>query len=290
MEIVQTNHLTDEQKRDIRALDRACAAADGADNRISLDNTINFVRDMDSFFLLYESGALIGLISVFAPTHDTAEISACVHPKFRRQGYFRQLLACACTEAKKCGYEKLLFVHESSMAAGKAIAQKWGLKIEHSEYLLHYEGGEVAQGNSGLEVRRAHETDLGEMARLSAETFGETTEDARHLVESAYRDVNRLNFVAFADGAMIGIGGVNTGEPELYIFGLGVSPRYQGKGYGRSMLAQIVREMQQTDSREIVLEVDSENMGAFHLYTSSGFKVRAQYDYYEGRTADYIRR
>ena len=54
------------------------------------------------------------------------------------------------------------------------------------------------------------------------------------------------------------------------------------------MLAQVISETQKMDSREIVLEVDSENARAFHLYTTSGFTVRTQYDYYEAQTADYI--
>jgi ribosomal protein S18 acetylase RimI-like enzyme len=126
------------------------------------------------------------------------------------------------------------------------------------------------------------------MARLSAETFGETPEEARHMIESAFRDENRHNFLAFSNGELIGIGGVNTGEPELYIFGLGIAPRLQNKGYGRIMLAQLIGELQKTYGREIVLEVDSENARAFHLYTTSGFEVRTQYDYYEARTAGYI--
>ena len=56
MTILQTNSLTDEQVRDIRELERICTEADSANPRISLDNGINFVREMDCFFLMYEDG------------------------------------------------------------------------------------------------------------------------------------------------------------------------------------------------------------------------------------------
>lgn len=288
MTILQTNRLTEEQLLEIHELDRISAEADSAKNRISLDNGINYVPGMDSFFLLYEEDALVGLISIFAPMQDVAEISACVHPGYRQQGYFRRLLERACTSLIGHGYNRLLLVHEAAAQAGKAIAQKWGLKIEHSEYLLHYAGGIQTPDNDNLEVRYAQESDMAEMAQLSSETFGETIEEARHLVESAFRDETRHNFVVVMDGAMVGIGGVNTSDPELYIFGLGISPQHQNKGLGRIMLAKIISVLQKTYSREIVLEVDSENARAFHLYTTAGFEVRTQYDYYEARTAAYI--
>ena len=288
MTILQTNRLTEDQLRKIRELERVCTEADGADSRISLDNGINFVYGMDSFFLLYEGDALQGLISVFAPMQDVAEISACVHPAHRGQGIFGQLLAAASASLQGHGYNRLLLVHEASMQAGKAIAQKWGLKIEHSEYLLYYSGGIQTPEKDVLEVRYAQESDISEMVRLSSETFGETIEEAQHILESAFRDASRHNFVAIADGALVGLGGVNTSDSSLYVFGLGISPQHQNKGLGRIMLAQIISELQKKYSREIVLEVDSENARAFHLYTTAGFEVRTQYDYYEARTVDYI--
>ncbi len=39
-------------------------------------------------------------------------------------------------------------------------------------------------------------------------------------------------------------------------------------------------------SDEILLEVDSENNSAYMLYTTSGFRVRTQYDYYPCSTED----
>lgn len=287
MTIEQTNRLTEEQSKEIRELERICTEADGADSRISLDNGINFVKDMDCFFLLYEGGSLRGLISVFAPMQDVAEISSCVHPEYRRQGYFRSLLAAACASLMGHGYERLLLVHEASTPVGKAIAQKWGLEIEHSEYLLHYKGGIPASQDDRITVRLAQESDIPQMAQLSSDTFGEKLNEARNLIESAFKDENRHNFVVLMDGDMVGIGGVNTGDPELYIFGLGISPQHQNKGIGRVMLQKIIAELQKSYDRGIVLEVDSENARASHLYTTSGFEVRTQYDYYEARTADY---
>ena len=272
--------LTEVQTAQIRELEAACAGKDGADSRISLDNGINAEPDMDCFFLLTEGDVLIGVISVFAPTKDVAELSGCVHPDFRRQGHFKQLLASASAAVCQYGYETLLLVHEASMPDGEAIARKWGLTIEHSEYRLRYTGGAKAP-ESSVEVRRVQEEDIPEMIVLSAEAFDESPDTARRHVESGFGDAQRHNYVAVAEGEIVGICGVSTGDPALYLFGLGVSPRHQGKGYGRSIIGQIVHALQ-PEGRDIEIEVDSENERAFHLYKTSGFTVISQYDYYYG--------
>ncbi|MEL7603792.1 MAG: N-acetyltransferase [Bacillota bacterium] len=285
MTILQTSQLNDAQEKKIRELEAACAQKDGADSRISLDNGINVEPEMDCFFLLTEGDALTGVISVFAPTKEVAEISGCMHPEFRQQGNFRRLLASAAAEAAKHGYKNLLLVHEASMPDGGAIAQKWGLAIEHSEYRLRYTGGVEAKPGR-LMVRRAREEDVPAMIAISGETFEETPEVARHHVESAFTDPQRRSYVAVADGEIVGLCGVSSGDEALYIFGLGVSPKYQGKGYGRSMVAQIVAELL-SENRGIEIEVDSENARAFHLYQTSGFDVISQYDYYAARTKNF---
>ena len=131
---------------------------------------------------------------------------------------------------RQCGYEKLLFVHEASAPGGRAIAQKWGLRDRAFRISAALYGRRGTRRARRLEVRLARVDDIPEMVRLSAETFGETEEDAQHLVESTLRDEQRQLFAAFADGAMVGICGVNTGDPELYIFGFGILPRCQNKG------------------------------------------------------------
>jgi len=280
MKLIHTNRLTEAQTEQIRELEAACAGKDGADSRISLDNGINAEPDMDCFFLLTEGETLIGVLSIFAPTKDVAEISGCVHPDFRRQGCFKQLLASASATVRQYGYESLLLVHEASMPDGEAIARKWGLAIEHSEYRLRYSGG-GAEGLGGLEVRRAQEEDIPEMIALSAEAFDESPDTARRHIESGFGDAQRHYYVAVAEGEIVGICGVSTGDPALYLFGLGVSTRHQGKGYGRSMIGHIVSALQ-PEGRDIEIEVDSENARAFHLYKTSGFTVISQYDYYYG--------
>jgi len=279
MDLMQMSRLTEAQVAKIRELEVACAGADGADSRISLDNGINVVPEMDCFFLLSEGDMLVGVISIFAPTRDVAEVSGCVHPDYRRQGNFKRLLTSASMEAAKHGYDNLLLVHEASMPDGAAIARKWELAIEHSEYRLRYAGG-AAVTQSRLMVRPARKEDIPAMIVISGETFEESSEVARHHVESAFADLQRRSYVAVAEGEIVGVCGVSTGDEALYIFGLGVAPQHQGKGYGRAMVLHIVAELQ-SENRDIEIEVDSENMRAFHLYKTSGFEVISQYDYYE---------
>ncbi len=288
MAILQSNSLTGEQIAQVRTLEAVCARSDGAEARISLDNGINAERDMDSFFLLYEHDTLLGLVSVFAPTKDVAEISACVHPAHRLRGYFRRLLERASAEVSKYGYKKLLLVHEASTQDGKAVAQKWNLAVEHSEYRLRFTDAASFRGARKLTVRPAREEDMAAMVGVSIDAFEESEEDARRQIEKGFRDPTRKNYIALADGETVGICGVSTADPEQYLFGIGVASNRRGKGYGRDMLEQVISLLRSESDRVIELEVDSENARAFQLYITSGFEVRSQYDYYEVGAAEFI--
>jgi len=61
---------------------------------------------------------------------------------------------------------------------------------------------------------------------------------------------------------------------------LGISPKYQGHGYGKEMLNLLLEKLLSMDINNIILEVDSENNRAYNLYTKNGFKIKTQFDYY----------
>ena len=52
------------------------------------------------------------------------------------------------------------------------------------------------------------------------------------------------------------------------------------------MVSLLLRLLTDNYSYEILLEVVSDNYSAYMLYTTSGFRVRTQYDYYPRSTED----
>ena len=79
-------------------------------------------------------------------------------------------------------------------------------------------------------------------------------------------------------------------EAEILTFC--VDPDYQGKGWGRTLLAHTVAQMAAGGIKKIFLEVRVSNVNAIRLYVKSGFKViSTRKGYYEsdsGRENAYI--
>ena len=68
---------------------------------------------------------------------------------------------------------------------------------------------------------------------------------------------------------------------EIGIYGFVVRPEYRGKGYGRQLLQEVIRDVRSESPKEIMLEVDVTNTNALGLYHSLGFEIKTTYDYYK---------
>lgn len=81
------------------------------------------------------------------------------------------------------------------------------------------------------------------------------------------------------------MGSVSIENDEASIFGLGIAPQYQGKGFGRELLNLIAADLKNKGIENITIEVDSTNKNAFNLYKKFGFEVETSFDYYRKRAA-----
>ena len=58
--------------------------------------------------------------------------------------------------------------------------------------------------------------------------------------------------------------------------GMAVIEKEKGKGYGRAMLQQLIKEAQKFEVKKIKLTADNDNIAAINLYKSVGFKEIAK--------------
>ena len=79
------NKLSQEELSEAKKLINCCQAYDGTYRDPYLSNMLNFNPDMPAFFLYYEKGELVGLLTVYADDQDV-EVTILVHPNHRRQG------------------------------------------------------------------------------------------------------------------------------------------------------------------------------------------------------------
>ena len=88
--IQSTNTLNDHQLLEAKALIAICQNYDGTFRDPYLSNMLNFDPDMPAFFLYYEKGELVGLLTIYADDQDV-DVAILVHPNYRRQGIARAL-------------------------------------------------------------------------------------------------------------------------------------------------------------------------------------------------------
>ena len=71
-------------------------------------------------------------------------------------------------------------------------------------------------------------------------------------------------------------------DDEIYLHSLEIYEEYRGKGYGKSLLINILDRLKKYKVRWIGLTVANDNKNALHLYNSLGFKNPKDIDEYNG--------
>jgi len=283
MEILGLTSLTENQIRQIRELEQYCMAFDRSGRELFLCSDINYHKDMPCFYLNYMGDELRGVLVVFAPTLETAEVSVYVHPSHRRSGIFSGMLLEAWRIMHEYRITKVLIVTDAVSTVCKEILHKWKAELSHSEYLLVYQGGRKPARFPLADqclVREAMETDLEKMVEMNMASFGEDRDNAAHMVRENFKHPLTQCFVGQMGGEIFGLANVRKEGSDYYICGFNVAPACQGKGFGRYLLYQILDRLTPTEDESITLEVDSTNQPAYRLYLTSGFAVQSQADYY----------
>lgn len=282
MNLIQCNTLNQEQEQAVRALEQACQAHDGLKGTIFLSNELNFNPNLNCYYFLYEDGQAAAFLSLFMPMQKEAEVSAFTLPGLRRKGCFRALLQQAQAELLPHGIERFLFVTEPQSAAAAEVLHHYGAKYEYSEYLMSYDRSANPQNRSPkppLRLEPASVKVLDDMVELNVLAFHDEEKEARSLVEKSLQSPERECWCAYLEDRMVGVCSINLEEGSISIYGLAIRPQEQGKGYGRQLLRLLLDRLTARENREITLEVSSTNAPAYHLYLTSGFRVKTQFDY-----------
>ncbi|MFZ2540025.1 MAG: GNAT family N-acetyltransferase [Oscillospiraceae bacterium] len=280
MTILKQTTLTEEQTTQIRALEQLCKSYDGLKSSLYLSGEINFDKNMNCFFLLYDENVLVSFLTIFCPTKCEAELSALTKPAYRNMGCFNQLYTATKAELKHADVNEILFVHEPQSLEAKAVLNKLPINYDFSEYVMDYVGGAITVPNQELSLLPVNQSDRDAIVSLSTSSFeGESVDVARHWFDSRFSSKTSTIYKAIANGTIVGTLCVNFEEEPNSIFGLSIGREYRGNGYGKQMLLTILSILKK-DNKAICLEVNSTNDVAFAMYKKYGFTIRAQNDYY----------
>ena len=184
-----TNQLTEQERKAAKALIASCQAHDQTFREPYLSNMLNFNPNMPAFFLYYQEGELLGLLTVYADDEDV-EVSILVDPSHRREGIARAMYRSFEKEMASYPIRSVTFQTERVFLDHHPdLASHWGLvEDEETETWLGRDRTPYAlDSRSDVKVLLAEPSYLDEISQLHHQAFSdevETLEVVKEAVEA----------------------------------------------------------------------------------------------------------
>ena len=282
--IQSTNTLNDHQLLEAKALIAVCQKYDGTFRDPYLSNMLNFDPDMPAFFLYYEKGELVGLLTIYADDQDV-EVAILVHPNHRRQGIARALYRSFETETAFYPIESVTFQTERVfLERHPEFVSNWGLvEDEETETWLGKDRRPYPLAKiSNLEVLLADRSHQVQISQLKFQAFSEEHESREvvdRYVAKALKDPESLLYILLKNGQVIGTCTVDLSSNTNYLFGLAIAELERGKGYGTYLAKSLINQLIEQNDKAFQIAVEDSNLGAKRLYEKIGFVKQTQVVY-----------
>ena len=283
--MIQATHtLTDHQLLEVKALIAVCQKYDGTYRDPYLSNMLNFDPDMPAFFLYYEKGELVGLLTVYADDPDV-EVAILVHPNHRRQGIARALYRSFEKETASYPIESVTFQTERVfLEKHPEFASNWGLvEDEETETWLGKDRRPYPLATvSNLDVLLADRSYQDQISQLKFQAFSEEHESKEvvdRYVAKALKDPESRLYILLKNGQVIGTCTVDLSSNTNYLYGLAIAELERGKGYGSYLAKSLVNQLIEQNDKEFQIAVEDSNVGAKRLYEKIDFVKQTQVVY-----------
>ena len=282
--IQSTNTLNNHQLLEAKTLIAVCQNYDGTFREPYLSNMLNFDPNMPAFFLYYEKGELVGLLTVYADDQDV-EVAILVHPNHRRQGIARALFTIFEKETASFPIRSVTFQTERIFLENHPdFVSNWGLvEDEETETWLGKDRRPYLLATvSNLEVLLADSSYQEQISQLKFQAFSEEHESREvvdRYVAEALKDPESRLYILLKNGQVIGTCTVDLSSNTNYFYGLAISELERGKGYGSYLAKSLVNQLIEQNDKEFQIAVEDSNVGAKHLYEKIGFVKQTQVVY-----------
>ena len=282
--IQSTNTLNDHQLLEAKALIAICQKYDGTFRDPYLSNMLNFDPDMPAFFLYYEKGELVGLLTVYADDPDV-EVAILVHPNHRRQGIARALYRSFEKETASYPIESVTFQTECVfLERHPDFVNNWGLvEDEETETWLGKDRRPYPLATvSNLDVLLADRSYQDQISQLKFQAFSEEHESKEvvdRYVAKALKDPESRLYILLKNGQVIGTCTVDLSSNTNYLYGLAIAELERGKGYGSYLAKSLVNKLIEQNDKAFQIAVEDSNVGAKRLYEKIGFVKQTQVVY-----------
>ena len=289
--IIETAILTDVQKCEVQTLQTICNACDALHSETMLTNKFNLDKKMPCFFLGYDDDSpvtenpteqhdLTAFLYLFFVEPSTIEITAFTAPTTRRRGWFTRLYQTALPHIRRTSANTVLFQIEPDSGSGMATLRRRfaDATLSHSEYQLSCvtpPARDIAPLRLEKVTQRNKETEI----HLAIEIFQRNEAAERSHIESILNEDGNDAFIVYDGNHAVGLCNRVLEDDSAGLFSLGVRPSLRYLGYGKRLLASMLRQSLQ-ERPKVTLEVDSHNPPALNLYLHNGFTIDFQMDYH----------
>ena len=278
------NKLSQEELSKAKKLINCCQAYDGTYRDPYLSNMLNFNPDMPAFFLYYEKGELVGLLTVYADDQDV-EVAILVHPNHRRQGIARALFTSFERETNSFSICSVTFQTERVFLERHTdFVNNWGLvEDEETETWLGKDRRPYPLATvSNLDVLLADRSYQDQISQLKFQAFSEEHESKEvvdRYVAKALKDPESRLYILLKNGQVIGTCTVDLSSNTNYLYGLAIAELERGQGYGSYLAKSLVNKLIEQNDKEFQIAVEDSNVGAKRLYEKIGFVKQTQVVY-----------
>ncbi|KXT72557.1 Acetyltransferase, GNAT family [Streptococcus sp. DD10] len=276
--------LETEEAAAAKKLIARCQDLDGTYREPYLSNRLNFDPNMPAFFLYYEKGKLVGLLTVYADDQDV-EVTILVDPDYRRRGIARALWSRFEKETASFPIQSVTFQTERIfLERHPDFARNWGLveEAETETWLGRDRTPYLLNARPEVEVLLANSAHQEAIAQLHHQAFSEEEENlavSRRYISEALTDSKSLLYVLLKDKLVIGTCTVDLSTNTNYFYGLAISEPERGKGYGSYLAKSLVNQLIEQNDKEFQIAVEDSNVGAKRLYEKIGFVKQTQVVY-----------
>ena len=278
------NKLSQEELSEAKKLINYCQNYDGTYRDPYLSNMLNFDPNMPAFFLYYEKGELVGLLTVYADDQDV-EVTILVHPDHRHQGIARALFTSF--ERETASFP----IHSVTLQTERVFLDRHPDFVSNWE-LVEDEETETWLGKdrrpyplatvSNLDVLLADRSYQDQISQLKFQAFSEEHESkevVERYVAKALKDPESRLYILLKNGQVIGTCTVDLSSNTNYLYGLAIAEHERGKGYGSYLAKSLVNKLIDQNDKAFQIAVEDSNVGAKRLYEKIGFVKQTQVVY-----------
>ena len=239
-------------------------------------------RTFSGAHVIYQDGTVVGFLGLFFFYPDACEIALMIHPKMRKKGLAKKLMALALPIIESREMNAIIMTSPADQFT--SLFTKKHCTYVHKEYRMVWFPNvlpKLDSGSADYGFSRAKTEDLSDLVSLDKQCFNTHPMDAAHRYHDILSNPEYQVMVVKKDNHIVGKAHLYSQNQALQLSDLAVFPAYQKQGIGRYLLLYCLHNIVYPLGLPVFLEVSLANARALELYQKTGFNTINACDYWK---------